>query len=336
MHHVLSARECAAAWGRACLQVADAEAAFPMAGLRASVPARSGWDAAKHLAAGAIAGGVSRSAVAPMERVKIEYMLDSSLSTKEGFVGTLRRILSQGGPAALFRGNSLNVARIAPTKAVEFFVFDALKGRMLARRDVTITGNTATADLSGAERMVGGSLASMAGTAVTHPIDTLRSRVTAAAGNVTPATALRALVQNEGWCALYKGFWANMLRVAPYGAINFWVYDSLKTWNRSRLVSRGEARDASALETMAAGAAAGAAAQTAVYPLEMIQRRMQVQGVGGRPVLYTGVAQGIAKVAREEGIGALWRGLAPNYTKILPAAAISFYVYEVLKRYLDL
>ena len=34
---------------------------------------------------------------------------------------------------------------------------------------------------------------------------------------------------------------------------------------------------------------------------------------------------------KTEGLGALYAGLVPNYTKIFPAAAVSFYVYEALK-----
>ena len=36
-------------------------------------------------------------------------------------------------------------------------------------------------------------------------------------------------------------------------------------------------------------------------------------------------------VARTEGFRALYAGLIPNYAKILPAAAVSFYVYEYMK-----
>ncbi len=88
----------------------------------------------------------------------------------------MSRIVRDEGWFGLFKGNMLNVARIAPTKAVEFFVYDSFKAFQLVA--VKNPDGTKRKDLSGGERMFGGSVASMAGTALSHPVDTLRSRVT--------------------------------------------------------------------------------------------------------------------------------------------------------------
>ena len=45
---------------------------------------------------------------------------------------------------------------------------------------------------------------------------------------------------------------------------------------------------------------------------------------------------GIYVVGKNEGIGALYACLIPNYAKILPSAAISFYVYELMKQVFDI
>jgi solute carrier family 25 phosphate transporter 23/24/25/41 len=304
-----------------------------------------------HLLVGAISGGVSRTVVAPLERVKIEYMLDSSkIATDGGVLGSLKRIVRTEGAPALFRGNSLNVLRIAPTKAVEFFVYDTYKARRLKTRQKDQTGNEkdddtntkpAAGDLSGSERMIGGSVASMCGTALTHPIDTLRSRVSGTGMRLEVAWS--ELIKNEGPKALWKGLGANMIRVAPYGAINFFVYDYCKQQYkkfRVRFLDEDEStlsQSSNPLPTLCFGALAGAAAQTGVYPIELVQRRMQVQGMktlaqGAKNAKqYKNVVHGIIQIARAEGVPALYAGLIPNYTKIFPSAAVSFYVYELLK-----
>ena len=163
-------------------------------------------------------------------------MLDSSkIAADGGVLGSLKRIIRTEGAPALFRGNSLNVLRIALTKAVEFFVYDTYKARRLKMKQKDQTENekennnntnnkTAAGDLSGGERMIGGSVASMCGTALTHPIDTLRSPP----GPACSKSPLVELIKNEGPKALWKGLGANMIRVAPYGAINFFVYDYCK------------------------------------------------------------------------------------------------------------
>jgi len=210
-------------------------------------------------------------------------------------------------------------------------------------------------DLDGSERMIGGSLASMVGTALSHPVDTLRSRVTSTGMRMSDAWS--GLIQREGPRALWKGLGANMVRVAPYGAINFFVYDWCKSVYRQRFLGPGERMGAA--PTLVFGGLAGAAAQTVVYPLEMVQRRIQVQGMASvaktattvtavtakkaaavaaaagttssSAFQYKNMFHGIVFVARSEGIGALYAGLVPNYAKIFPAAAVSFYVYEVMK-----
>ena len=50
---------------------------------------------------------------------------------------------------------------------------------------------------------------------------------------------------------------------------------------------------------------------------------------------YTGMFDCFATVVREEGFGALWRGILPNYYKVVPSIAIAFVTYDVLKEMLD-
>lgn len=317
----MDASQALSVWSQSTVDVGDVSMAFASKRKAAS----GGGDVAKHLLVGAVSGGVSRTVVAPLERAKIEYMLDSTTMARDGgLFGTLTRIVRDEGPGGLFRGNALNVLRIAPTKAVEFFVYDKFKDHIIKSGDQT--------ELDGLQRMIGGSIASMCGTALTHPVDTLRSRVSGT--GVLLGDCWKQLVANEGYGALWKGLGANMVRVAPYGAINFYVYDACKGLYRKQF---GEKAKMTAAPTMCFGALAGAAAQTGVYPLEMIQRRIQVAGMKqGTKLAYKNMFQGIYVVGKNEGIGALYAGLLPNYAKILPSAAISFYVYELMKQIFEI
>jgi len=315
-------------WGRAVMDFGDVDVSMPMSSglymkMRGETVKRPNKAVAKHLFAGAVSGGVSRSVVAPLERVKIEYMVNSLKAKQEGFVGTLARIVKNEGPLGLFKGNSLNVARIAPTKAVEFFVFDKFK-------DLVIS-NSSEIDINAWQRMLGGSIASMTGTALTHPIDTVRSRVTVQSIGIKDC--VQQMIKTEGPTAFLNGLIPNMVRVAPYGAINFLVYDALKSWYRKKI---GPGGSLGAVPTMIFGAAAGAAAQTTVFPIEMVQRRLQLQGMAGQEILYKNMLDAFIKITRKEGVPALYAGLLPNYLKLIPAAAISFLVYEVMKERLEL
>ena len=79
--------------------------------------------------------------------------------------------------------------------------------------------------------------------------------------------------------------------------------------------------------------ASGAAAQTGVYPLEMATAsNSSGMKKGGRHVQEYVPANHGCKTAH----GKLYAGLLSNYAKILPSAAISLYVYELMKQMFDI
>lgn len=70
----------------------------------------------RRLISGGIAGAVSRTAVAPLETIRTHLMVGSSgNSTTEVF----NNIMKSEGWKGLFRGNFVNVIRVAPSKAIE-------------------------------------------------------------------------------------------------------------------------------------------------------------------------------------------------------------------------
>lgn len=70
----------------------------------------------RRLLSGAVAGAISRTAVAPLETIRTHLMVGSGGdSTTEVF----RDIMKQEGWKGLFRGNLVNVIRVAPARAVE-------------------------------------------------------------------------------------------------------------------------------------------------------------------------------------------------------------------------
>lgn len=70
----------------------------------------------RRLISGGIAGAVSRTAVAPLETIRTHLMVGSSGdSTTEVF----SNIMKTEGWKGLFRGNFVNVIRVAPSKAIE-------------------------------------------------------------------------------------------------------------------------------------------------------------------------------------------------------------------------
>ena len=98
--------------------------------------------------AGGVAGAVSRTATAPIDRIKTMMQVAPS-GGGGGGMAVVRAIQQEGGVAAFWRGNTANVLKIAPETAIKFIAFDSLKGAV-ARDPATATA---------AERFVAGGAA---------------------------------------------------------------------------------------------------------------------------------------------------------------------------------
>jgi solute carrier family 25 phosphate transporter 23/24/25/41 len=81
----------------------------------------------KNMIAGGIAGAVSRTAVAPLERTKILLQLHTSFGRSPPLSTVLRKVWREEGWRGLFRGNGTNIIRIFPYSAVQFTVYESLK-----------------------------------------------------------------------------------------------------------------------------------------------------------------------------------------------------------------
>lgn len=214
------------------------------------------------LLAGGTAGVISRTATAPLDRIKLLFQVRSPVRRREprntafhsraraqvqsmpgsgAAAGTYTsigqaasKILREEGVLAFWKGNGANAVRVVPYSAAQLASNDLYK-RLIARH--LLQGQIPDgAPLPVAWRLLAGACAGMTATALTHPLDTLRLRL-ALPGQKHQGlvTAFSTVVRTEGLGALYKGLVPTLIGIAPYAAINFATYDSLK---RTVAVSR--------------------------------------------------------------------------------------------------
>ncbi|KAL2752252.1 hypothetical protein ACRALDRAFT_1078263 [Sodiomyces alcalophilus JCM 7366] len=86
----------------------------------------------------------------------------------------------------------------------------------------------------------------------------------------------------------------------------------------------------SLLQNMAAGAFAGIAEHTVMYPIDAIKTRMQVL-TSGPANASNGAIQGTFRIASGEGFLSLWRGVSSVVAGAGPAHAVYFATYEAVK-----
>lgn len=175
---------------------------------------------------------------------------------------------------------------------------------------------------------------------------------------------LSSTVQNEGLRGLYHGIGPSLYGILPYAGLKFFVYQHLKQACLSSLISKkpysseGQKSPPSEMKRLpvplmlVCGGIAGLIAQTATYPLDVVRRRMQVEGMlspkpsGGTTASLSGsnnifklpssTPAALVMIARRQGWQMLFNGLSINYMKVVPSTAIGFSLYDYFKHALDL
>ncbi|KAH6831078.1 Mitochondrial substrate carrier family protein [Perilla frutescens var. hirtella] len=274
----------------------------------------------RRLISGGIAGAVSRTVVAPLETIRTHLMVGScGHSTTEVF----HDIMKTDGWKGLFRGNFVNVIRVAPSKAIELFVYDTVNKNLSAR-----LGEQPKMPIP--PSLIAGASAGVSSTLITYPLELLKTRLTIQRGVYNGLLdAFVKILQEGGPGELYRGLAPSLIGVIPYAATNYCAYDSLRKAYK-KIFKQEKIGN---IETLLIGSAAGAISSTATFPLEVARKHMQVGAVSGRQV-YNNVLHALACILEQEGIQGLYKGLGPSCLKLVPAAGISFMCYEACKRIL--
>lgn len=183
------------------------------------------------------------------------------------------------------------------------------------------------------ERFVAGAAAGAVAQTAIYPLELIRTRLALAeAGRYRGiAHAARCIVRQEGWHAFYRGLAPSLLGILPYAGVDIATFELLKEW----LLDAYDGRPPPAA-VLAAGAASSSVAQFCSYPLALVRTRLQAQGVGGAPLKYRGMGDVLSRALAREGVRGLYKGITPNLAKMAPAAGISWFVFEEVKKMLGL
>ena len=182
------------------------------------------------------------------------------------------------------------------------------------------------------ERMLAGAFAGICSVSSTYPLDIIRTRLSLTKTVNVDQTIIacgRQIVKNEGGIvALYRGLAPTVAGIAPYVALNFTVYEGLKGW----ISSKGMSLDVK--KKLVCGGLAGAIAQTFTYPFDVIRRRMQVTHSPDSTFKYSSSFDAVFQIVKKEGPKALFKGMIPNYIKVVPAISISFITFEFVRNFI--
>ncbi|EGW06338.1 ADP/ATP translocase 4 [Cricetulus griseus] len=211
---------------------------------------------AKDLLAGGVAAAVSKTAVAPIERVKL--LLQVQASSKQispearykGIVDCLVRIPREQGAygaklglrvpdtgfLSYWRGNLANVIRYFPTQALNFAFKDKYKQLFMSGVNKEkqfvrwFLANLASGGAAGATSLC-----------VVYPLDFARTRLGVDIGKGPEQRQFRGLgdcimkiAKSDGIIGLYQGFGVSVQGIIVYRASYFGAYDTVKSGESDR------------------------------------------------------------------------------------------------------
>ncbi|KAL0489791.1 mitochondrial substrate carrier family protein B [Acrasis kona] len=297
---------------------------------------------AKFMLAGGVSGAVSRTCAAPFERLKILFQVQdvsshmtSNLNTDaaqqgkkyKSIISGLMQIGKDEGYRGYFKGNGTNIVRVVPYTAAQFLSYEKYKQY--------ISTYSSDGSLSVPQRLLCGGLAGMTSVIVSYPLDVVRCRLSAQQDRIVYkgiGDALVVIFKQEGISGLYRGLVPTLYGIAPYVALNFTLYERLKFY----AMQYQKSEDLGIVMKLGLGAVSGTVAQTITYPFDVVRRRMQMLGYGGQKVAYTSMTEGFKHVYKKYGFFGFYKGLVPNYLKVIPVVSINFIVYEYMKKFLGL
>jgi len=266
---------------------------------------------AKDFLAGGIAAAISKTAVAPIERVKL--LLQVQAASKQiaadqqykGMVDCFVRIPKEQGFTAYWRGNLANVIRYFPTQALNFAFKDKYKQIFLGGVDKKtqfwrfFAGNLASGGAAGATSLC-----------FVYPLDFARTRLGADVGKGAGQREFNGLgdclvkiFKADGISGLYRGFAVSVQGIIIYRAAFFGLYDTAKgmTGKTNIFISWMIAQCVTTVSGIIS------------YPFDTVRRRLMMQsGRKGGEVMYKGTIDCWKKIAKNEGAGAFFKGAFSN------------------------
>jgi len=287
------------------------------------------------LAAGGVSGGISKTVVAPIERVKLliqtqdanPKIMSGEVPRYTGVVNCFTRVAAEQGIGSFWRGNMANVVRYFPTQAFNFAFKDTIKGLFPKYKP-----NEDFAKFF-ATNLASGGLAGACSLSIVYPLDFARTRLAADVGSggqrefTGLVDCISKTFKKGGPGALYNGFGVSVQGIIVYRGAYFGLYDTAKG-----ALFKDE-KNANLLAKWAVAQSVTIVSGIISYPFDTVRRRLMMQA-GKEEKLYTGTLDCWSKILKNEGSGAFFKGAFSNVLRGT-GAAIVLVLYDEIKKELE-
>ncbi|XP_065177623.1 uncharacterized protein LOC135808368 [Sycon ciliatum] len=286
---------------------------------------------AENFALSGVAAVVSKTAAAPIERVKLlvqnqDEMIKTGRLDKpySGVLDCTKRTFQSEGVLPFWRGNLANCIRYFPTQALNFAFKDKIKVMFKASKSdpgyMKFSKNIASGGVAGSMSLC-----------FVYSLDYARTRLandskSAKKGGERQFNGLvdvyRKTMASDGFVGLYRGFVISCVGIFVYRGCYFGFYDTLKP------LLLGD--NASVVLSFGLGYGVTVSSGLLSYPIDTVRRRMMM--TSGEAVKYKGSMDCFLQVVKKEGGMSLMKGAGANILRGVAGAGV-LAGFDKLKEY---
>jgi len=266
-----------------------------------------------------VAAGVSKTAAAPIERVKLLVqnqgeMLKSG-RLKEPYTGVINcasRVISEEGVMSFWRGNLANVVRYFPTQALNFAIKPVISRMFNVKKEDGYLPFVAA-------NIASGGVAGVGSLFFVYSLDFVRTRLAADSKSAKSGgerqfngmlDVYRKIIQTDGIAGLYRGFVISAVGIFIYRGFYFGLYDSAKA------VLPGNSFASNFILGWGVTTLSGLAS----YPIDTVRRRMMM--TSGEGAKYRSSMHAFTEILKKEGVPALFKGAGANILRGIAGAGV--------------
>jgi solute carrier family 25 uncoupling protein 27 len=303
-------------------------------------PPASVGEALSRWAVAAVAASVAEAVTFPLDVTKTRLQLQGELGKGlqgEAFTRAQRQgmwritvdVARTEGWRALYSGLPAAVLRQAVYGGIGVGLYHPVRALLLRGED------PASAPLG--LRIAAGALTGGVGQLVAAPTDVVKVRLQAddrlARVGKPPRyrgtwDAFRRIPREEGLRGLYVGLGPSLQRAAVINGCGIASYDHAKQVAR-RVTGATEGLAPQVVGSLVSGLVSALVST----PLDVVKTRLMTQpATPGAPRLYSGTLDCFVKTARAEGLGGMYKGFTPTYTRLAPWQLVFFVAFEQANR----
>jgi len=274
---------------------------------------------AENFALSGAAAVISKTAAAPIERVKLlvqnqdEMIKQGRLDRPYGgVVDCTMRTLKTEGVLPFWRGNLANCIRYFPTQALNFAFKDKIKVAFGAKKSDSYASKFG-------KNIASGGVAGAMSLCFVYSLDYARTRLANDAKGKGGERQYSGLVdvykktlKTDGIQGLYRGFVISCVGIVVYRGCYFGFYDTLKP------IVLGD--DAGLMLSFCLGYVVTITAGLISYPIDTIRRRMMM--TSGQAVKYNGSMDCFVQIVKSEGFMSLMKGAGANILRGVAGAGV--------------